>query len=224
MRALRLRSSAFFSSFEFVREARCRPRPSFCARELSLRQAEDVYWWQIHPSTETQPHGGLRAPTAARPAIRSHFMPLRPINRPFSSQVPLHHESVYLDGLVLQNILEKLEEAKDLGKAAAVSKALRIAAQDVASDSLLVLLKVRPATSPLFFLHGTVYLPTSLLLGAVARAAPMRAAPPPRRGGAIVDRPARHVGRRRGLHRHDSPRRPKIAEAHRGWQPRPRPP
>ena len=51
--------------------------------------------------------------------------------------------SVFLDNLVLHNILSTLStDAKTLAAAAAVCKALGTAATEVASDSLLVLLKV----------------------------------------------------------------------------------
>ena len=51
--------------------------------------------------------------------------------------------SVYLDNLVLHNILSTLStDAKSLAALSAVCKALCTAAVDVASDSLLVLLKV----------------------------------------------------------------------------------
>ena len=49
---------------------------------------------------------------------------------------------VWLDGLILQNILEKLDEPAALALAARVCQGFSAVAQDVASGRFLVVLKV----------------------------------------------------------------------------------
>ena len=63
-------------------------------------------------------------------------------------ELPFGERTLFLDGLVIQTILETLDDVKALASAAAVSKAFRIAAHDVASDSLLLMLKVRAELRP----------------------------------------------------------------------------
>lgn len=58
-------------------------------------------------------------------------------------ELPLGKTDVFLDDLVLQTILENIDDVKTIANAAAVCLAFAQAAHDVASDSLLMLLKAR---------------------------------------------------------------------------------